>query len=640
MEYPGHPQAIGAIHEEKQGIATHPEGLQSQARDACMQRRVTNSSTMDRSDNLVRPHSGMEDAHSLESSISLPRKRPARDQRPRSLGAPPGLQPAKKSRACAEPLRPRTDWQKKDRDTWIKAVPQWWCEHRMVHFANKVHRELFGCQGSATILDSEGEIFDCLISMELRNDNRVQYTLQGDFLMLWDKYGIGEGDVLTFRKDPLTAIVSFICSPVSGPPKGHPARTGLRAQTMVEEDADVEEGRSAFALRHTARQAPVHQDRWREVGPGQALKTVYRTNLSHFHCPIPEWLYESLSGQAPTPNCTLQVFDPHMGQDLALDVVFCENAKVHYITGPAYKRWLLDSSLAVGDQILVHRRRDVIHWQRVPVPRTQSEADAGCYASGCIAHGRSASRQGSDEDAGFERFEVLAAVAEDVGIHGTPALLGGGALGPILGQEGVAKPEPGSGGTLAGLKIDEAKPPVKESAGGEPRNEHPHRAALALLEPQQGWGGVAAARHPLPTLFKPRGALPCAASQFPSDPCPPPSSGEALASAWTSLPPLVTQCPPRPAAAQVAQDTMALYFLMEQILACHTWTSEEIGIWTGLKAKLACLDDNGRRICCLNLSTAATDRGRLLDFALSILTLAPTTPPKQCARSPALRTDP
>lgn len=112
------------------------------------------------------------------------------------------------------------------------------------------------------------------------------------------------------------------------------------------------------------------------MGPGQALKTVYRTNLSHFHCPIPgegcrcwgvshaqsplvcgvcssregswpcsclprkshlptiptEWLYESLSGQAPTPNCTLQVFDPHMGQDLALDVVFCENAKVHYIT--------------------------------------------------------------------------------------------------------------------------------------------------------------------------------------------------------------------------------------------------------------------------------------------------------------------
>lgn len=57
--------------------------------------------------------------------------------------------------------------------------------------------------------------------------------LQGDFLMLWDKYGIGEGDVLTFRKDPLTAIVSFICSPVSGPPKGHPARTGLRAQTTV-----------------------------------------------------------------------------------------------------------------------------------------------------------------------------------------------------------------------------------------------------------------------------------------------------------------------------------------------------------------------------------------------------------------------
>lgn len=105
-QYPGHPQAIGAIHEEKQGIATHPEGLQSQARDACMQRRVTNSSTMDRSDNLVRPHNGMEDAHSLESSISLPRKRPGdRTLLCTSIGGISGCLISKDSGHNVEPSR-------------------------------------------------------------------------------------------------------------------------------------------------------------------------------------------------------------------------------------------------------------------------------------------------------------------------------------------------------------------------------------------------------------------------------------------------------------------------------------------------------------------------------------------------------
>lgn len=48
--------------------------------------------------------------------------------------------------------------------------------------------------------------------------------------------------------------------------------------------------------------------------------------------PAAEWLYEALSGQAPPLNSTLRVFDPHLGQSLALDVVFCEDANVHHIT--------------------------------------------------------------------------------------------------------------------------------------------------------------------------------------------------------------------------------------------------------------------------------------------------------------------
>lgn len=127
--------------------------------------------------------------------------------RSRSLG-----QKRQRPSMTGDALRPRTDWQKRDVDTWTKSVPQWWCEHRMVHFAStwaavgcagragfpgagrglekrtlicppvaqadKVHRELFNCQEHATLVDRFGETFICVISMELRNDNRVQYTLQ------------------------------------------------------------------------------------------------------------------------------------------------------------------------------------------------------------------------------------------------------------------------------------------------------------------------------------------------------------------------------------------------------------------------------------------------------------------------------
>lgn len=48
------------------------------------------------------------------------------------------LAPAQKrgKSQAAEHSRPRTDWQKRDKDTWIKSVPLWWCEHKMVHFAS------------------------------------------------------------------------------------------------------------------------------------------------------------------------------------------------------------------------------------------------------------------------------------------------------------------------------------------------------------------------------------------------------------------------------------------------------------------------------------------------------------------------
>ncbi len=33
--------------------------------------------------------------------------------------------------------RARTDWQKRDENTWVKVVPPWWAEHKTVHFASE-----------------------------------------------------------------------------------------------------------------------------------------------------------------------------------------------------------------------------------------------------------------------------------------------------------------------------------------------------------------------------------------------------------------------------------------------------------------------------------------------------------------------
>lgn len=49
-------------------------------------------------------------------------------------------QKTKSKRNGVKPLesgqRPRTDWQKRERNLWVKVVPPWWCEQRTVHFAS------------------------------------------------------------------------------------------------------------------------------------------------------------------------------------------------------------------------------------------------------------------------------------------------------------------------------------------------------------------------------------------------------------------------------------------------------------------------------------------------------------------------
>lgn len=56
---------------------------------------------------------------------------------PLASPAPTGGGGGKRQRATSDVQRPRTDWQKKDDNTWYKVVPPWWCEHRTVHFASE-----------------------------------------------------------------------------------------------------------------------------------------------------------------------------------------------------------------------------------------------------------------------------------------------------------------------------------------------------------------------------------------------------------------------------------------------------------------------------------------------------------------------
>lgn len=108
--------------------------------------------------------------------------------------------------------RPRTDWQRREHNTWVKIVPPWWCEQKTIHFASmfldfdiiddrivvflpqcsyqlylccmllfrcvdKVFRELFD-SARDVILEVEGKSWNCYVLAETRNDLRLQYTMR------------------------------------------------------------------------------------------------------------------------------------------------------------------------------------------------------------------------------------------------------------------------------------------------------------------------------------------------------------------------------------------------------------------------------------------------------------------------------
>jgi len=129
--------------------------------------------------------------------------------RPKRLPGGGSSSSRNRHRSNTDSQRSRTDWQQRDEHTWVKIVPPWWLEHKTIHFATRVHRDLFKCQPTAVIIDSKGLERVCGILTENRNDMRQQFTLRGNFHDVWDDERVEAGDVLVFIRDPATGKIQL-----------------------------------------------------------------------------------------------------------------------------------------------------------------------------------------------------------------------------------------------------------------------------------------------------------------------------------------------------------------------------------------------------------------------------------------------
>lgn len=351
-----------------------------------------------------------------------------------------------------EGLRGRTDWQKRDDFTWYKVVPPWWAEHKTVHFAGKVYKELFRSAGSVVIVDSSGNERLCLIQMESRNDHRQQYTLRGNFTDFWDACGIQAGDTLCFRLCPVTAKVTILQYTPSALAHGVAEQGSALSQPALTDTASVRarhEGSVDLATRGVSQQGS-HPNRWMELNDGWCIKTVYKSTIAHQQCPIAGWLFKKLYSRLPLESDKALMLDPDLNQEYKFDVNFIGAANVHYITGRNFGAWMRESGLRAQEQIRVKKDGSRVLIQRVPsdmkVHVDFSKAGKSCTLTRAyIVHNHSYLSGGvtsntqiedcctvpnSQEDQ-MEALDSLAAAAGLAAVHGTPAIAAALGVSPI-----------------------------------------------------------------------------------------------------------------------------------------------------------------------------------------------------------------
>ncbi|KAL4425853.1 hypothetical protein ABPG75_009869 [Micractinium tetrahymenae] len=507
---------------------------------------------------------------------------PARPRRQTGGGS------TKRARPSNEAQRPRTDWQKKDENTWLKVVPPWWCEQRTVHFATKVYKELFRSSGSAVLIDHTGGEWLCMVQTEARNDNRPQYTLRGQFAELWQAQGICSGDTLIFKRDPLSGHIEL--SRIS-------AGSGAAAGARMEEAAGSElsdsmlpetSGGTGLAFGGSGRRGTRHEatsehgrghsmqgshpNRWMELPDGWAVKTVYKSTLAHQQCPIAGWLFKKLYGRLPGDTDRAPMYDPDLDAEYRFDVSFVSAANVHYVTGRTFSTWVRESGLQAGEQIRIRKETGT---GRVRVDFTSKAASR----SASLAHMEMAAVAGAPAEHGLElaspppadaleALDALVAAAGYAGTHGTPAI-----------QAALA----GLGGPGAAAAAAAAAAPLPQPKRQRVGDATDGGTAAELLLAQQEQAVLTA---------------------------------RAAAGGGLLLPGLVAAAAPSGSLADWKPSSLhALMFSsISDILAAHEWSPQEQSELLRFRAKYAWLDACGREVAYLTISQLRADKPALLEF--------------------------
>jgi hypothetical protein len=329
---------------------------------------------------------------------------------------------------------------------------------------DKVFRELFCGHTSAFLVDTDGTEWDCLVSIETRNDMRLQYTLRGQFQEYWDAAGVKSGDVLTFQRNTPTAgkikvgrypqgrglesaldtagnchsnattttgskestiaaAASKIAAPLPlsnlGPrePKNTSGSQRIREQQQRRQDgAAVAEAGGASG----------HPNRWTELPDGSAAKTVYKSTLAHQQCPVAGWLYRKLYSRTPADVDTAPMRDPALATDFLFEVAFVPAANVHYISGRAFSGWMKAAGVQSGDQIRVWRDQSGVKICRMANNNPSRLAGGGgLVGEGLNEDGNALPLETFTSPPGVEALaalNALAAAAGYAGQHGTPAI--------------------------------------------------------------------------------------------------------------------------------------------------------------------------------------------------------------------------
>ena len=259
--------------------------------------------------------------------------------------------------------RPRTDWQRRGSNTWVKVVPPWWCEQKTVHFANKVFRELFNSGMTVNLVDDQGGQWTCDVVSETRNDMRLQYTLKGQFQDLWDSISITPGDVLMFEKstnDPNTIVFTKHSDGFEDLFRGKPRKN---------KDSEQVTHKPPVANKF------VSETPWHFPEENKAIKILQASNLAKMKCYIPESLWSKIFSKPDIGN-TFAVYDADLKKHFVFEIETDSKSNKH-IVGKGFMSWLIERAVKPADGIqMCFSDGNAVHVSKLPSNEMKRPVDS------------------------------------------------------------------------------------------------------------------------------------------------------------------------------------------------------------------------------------------------------------------------